>query len=394
MPKKVRKDANIDRHGTGWRIRYTHEGKRYSVAVKGDKTDARTKWTEIKAKIDRGLHIAPSALTFAQWVPRFTALVESKRQNARTAEYYAHKLKYAIDAFGDKPLQKITATDIDKLTADLKGKVLKSTKRPMSEGSRRHVFVATKACLSAAVRKGHIDRNPALSAEGVDVDEVDVGDTLPREKFASFLAGFGGHPLESIVTVALHTGARLNEILAIRHADIDDKKGALRIAQAVERTKAHGTRFKTPKSGKSRELTIDANLLALFRREREALARLIAGVPDGADVDLSLVRLPVDSLVFWAIPRGEQLHFKRPRNDSDISRNFRKHAIALGYPKLRFHDLRGSHETALLDAGVPVHVVAARCGHSAAMLLKTYAERTQSADAKAADAMAAIFSSG
>lgn len=391
MTRKIRKDANIDRHGTGWRIRYTHAGKRYAVTVKGDKSAARAKWNEIKAKLDKGQHIAPSAMTFAEWVPEFLKLVENKRQNARTAEYYAHKLKYAIDAFGDKSLQKITATDIDDLTADLKGKVLKATKRPMSEGSRRHVFVATKACLSAAVRKGHIDRNPASSAEGVDVDQTDVGDTLPREKFASFLAGFKSHPLESVVIVALHTGARLNEILAIRHSDIDDKKGVLRIAQAVERTKAYGIRFKIPKSGKGRELTIDANLLALFRRERDALARLIAGVPQGADVDLSLVKVPADALVFWAVPRGGLLHFGKPRNDSDISRNFRTQATALGFPKLRFHDLRGSHETALLDAGVPVHVVAARCGHSAAMLLKTYAERTQSADAKAADAMAAIF---
>jgi integrase len=253
------------------------------------------------------------------------------------------------------------------------------------------VFVATKASLSAALRKGHIDRNPAASAEGVDVDDVDVGDTLPREKFASFIEGFNGHALKIIVTVALRTGARRNEILAIRHSDIDYKSSVLRIARAVERTKAHGTRFKTPKSGKARELTIDAELLALFRREREALARLIAGVPDGAGVDLSLVKIPADALVFWAVPRGESLHFAKPRNDADVSRNFRAHAIKLGYPKLRFHDLRGSHETALLDAGVPVHVVAARCGHSAAMLLRAYAERTQSADTKAADAMAAIF---
>src|SRR5215813_9203594 len=41
--------------------------------------------------------------------------------------------------------------------------------------------------------------------------------------------------------------------------------------------------------------------------------------------------------------------------------------------KLRFHDLRGSHETALLDAGVPVHVVAQRCGHDPAVLLRSYA---------------------
>jgi integrase len=56
----------------------------------------------------------------------------------------------------------------------------------------------------------------------------------------------------------------------------------------------------------------------------------------------------------------------------------------------RFHDLRGTHETLLLDAGVPVHVVAARCGHDAAILLRTYARRTKKADTTAAAVIGAI----
>ena len=55
----------------------------------------------------------------------------------------------------------------------------------------------------------------------------------------------------------------------------------------------------------------------------------------------------------------------------------------LGLP-VRFHDLRGSHETMLLDAGVPLHVVAARCGHTPAVLLRSYAKRTRKADTSAA----------
>jgi integrase len=57
----------------------------------------------------------------------------------------------------------------------------------------------------------------------------------------------------------------------------------------------------------------------------------------------------------------------------------------LGFPKLRFHDLRGSHDTILLDKGVPLHVVAARCGHDPAVLLRLYAKRTSKADATAAN---------
>jgi integrase len=44
------------------------------------------------------------------------------------------------------------------------------------------------------------------------------------------------------------------------------------------------------------------------------------------------------------------------------------------------HDLRGTHETLLLDRGVPVHVVAARCGHDPAVLLRIYAKRTRKTD--------------
>jgi integrase len=57
---------------------------------------------------------------------------------------------------------------------------------------------------------------------------------------------------------------------------------------------------------------------------------------------------------------------------------------------LRWHDLRNSHETVLLDAGASVHVVAERCGHDPATLLWTYAKRTKKADAAAADVIGTV----
>ena len=61
-----------------------------------------------------------------------------------------------------------------------------------------------------------------------------------------------------------------------------------------------------------------------------------------------------------------------------------------GFKGLRFHDLRGSHERRRLHAGVPVHVVAARCGHDPAVLLRNYAKRTRRADVSAAAAISAL----
>jgi integrase len=90
--------------------------------------------------------------------------------------------------------------------------------------------------------------------------------------------------------------------------------------------------------------------------------RLVAGVPDGTEVDLSLVRLPTGALIFPSTGR-RQVRFIKPRDPHAVTRGFVSRARRLGFAQLRFHDLRGSHETAPLDRGVPVHVVAARCGH-------------------------------
>jgi integrase len=61
----------------------------------------------------------------------------------------------------------------------------------------------------------------------------------------------------------------------------------------------------------------------------------------------------------------------------------------LASPARRFHDLRRSHETVLLDKGVPVHVVAARGGHNPAVLLRSYAKRTK-ADTSAAEVISKL----
>ena len=80
-------------------------------------------------------------------------------------------------------------------------------------------------------------------------------------------------------------------------------------------------------------------------------------------VDLSLIKLPANALIF---PDPEALisgRFTLPRSPVSVTKIFDRKAARIGFLNLRFHDLRGTHETLLLDRGVPVHVVAARCGH-------------------------------
>jgi integrase len=178
----------------------------------------------------------------------------------------------------------------------------------------------------------------------------------------------------------------------LRWSDLDEKAKTLRIERAIEGVHGEQLAIKGPKTERGkRTIAIDDDLVRLLVADRDKHLRLKAGVPDGVTVDLGLVRLPEGALMFPAPPkRGEDFDFIKLRHPDAFSKQFMRRATALGFPGLRFHDLRGSHETALLDAGVSVHVVAARCGHDPAVLLRSYAKRTKKADTSAAAIIGAM----
>jgi integrase len=255
------------------------------------------------------------------------------------------------------------------------------------------VHTVLSACLGTAVRKGLVTISPMARVEQVpSPDESDHGTVLDTDELRKLMDGFRGSVLYPIVAMAAFTGGRRNEILALRWSDLDAANKTLRIERALEETK-EGLTFKAPKTKRgARTITIDDDLIALLLVEREKHLRLVGGVPDSADVDLSLVRLPEGALVFPS-PASAKFDFTKPRDPHAVTRGFVSRARKLGFARLRFHDLRGSHETALLDRGVPVHVVAARCGHDPAVLLRNYAKRTKKADTSAAAVIGALSQS-
>jgi integrase len=177
----------------------------------------------------------------------------------------------------------------------------------------------------------------------------------------------------------------------LRWEDIDLENRIIAVTRAVEETKGYRG-IKGPKTERGiRTFRIDDSLAQLLAAHREKQQRLAAGLPDSADVDLSLIKLPAGALLF---PGGNGTDLTKLRDGRAVSRAFKRRILKLGFPAtLRLHDLRGSHETVLLDAGVSVHVVAERCGHDPAVLLRNYAKRTKKAHAAAADVIGALSAS-
>jgi integrase len=259
-----------------------------------------------------------------------------------------------------------------------------------------HVHVTFNSCLSTAERKGLLRANPMARIERAPGSpEGDHGEALDETELATLVAGFKTAPaLYPIVALTAATGMRRNEMLALRWIDFDSEKKTLRVERALEVTKKFGVRYKPPKTWRGlRTIALDDGSVSLLLKQREAHQRLLAGVPDGVDVDLSLVRLPDDALIFPNPPaRGADFSFTGPRDPHTFSKQFMKRGAKLKFTGFKFHHLRGTHATLLLDKGVPVHTVAERIGDDPAVLLRNYAKRKrkQTADTSVAGVLSAL----
>jgi integrase len=296
----------IESRGTNsWRLRYRIGGKVFRKTVKGNKTEAQKVLRQLLHAGDVGEHVAPDKMTLQQWAEHWLS-VRPIGQRAR--ERYEQLLRvHILPALGDRPLQELGATEIDKFYVELKGHV--------SLGTARYVHIVLSSCLAAATRKDKLARNPMLKVDQAPKPvEGDHGQVLEPHQLRALVQGFKGSALFPIVALAAFTGMRRGEILALQWTDLDAEAKTLRIVRAIDDTNKHGLRFKQPKTAAgTRTITIGDEILALLLAERDKHRRIAAGVPDGVAVDLSLVKLSNDALMFPRLPhRGEKFVYRDP----------------------------------------------------------------------------------
>jgi integrase len=367
------------------------------VTFKGTKRAAEKELARLITELEDGKHVDVSKLTVGQWIEQWIeAGAPGRRQkkvNQRTLERYGQLLRTHVKpVLGNRLLQKVKATEIDKLYSDM------ADASVIAPRTQHHVHTVLSSCLSTAHRKGLLATNPMARVEQIpapdafdpDDENIDeIGEGLTEKELATLITGFKSWPIYPVVVLAAASGARRNELLALRWSDLDADNKTLRIERALEHTKKFGIRIKPPKTKRGfRTIGLDSDTVAVLLQEKQRQLRFSAGIPDGADeVDLSLIRLPANALMFPAI----SVSFAAPRHPRNFSRDFFDRAGKLGF-KTRFHDLRGIHATALLDAGIPVHTVAQRIGDDPAILLQKYTKRRRSAhaDEKLSEAIAGL----
>jgi integrase len=172
---------------------------------------------------------------------------------------------------------------------------------------------------------------------------------LTKEQAHTLLKEVKAHRLEALLTLAITTGMRRGELLALRWQDIDFKGGSLQVKRALSYTKEYGYMETEPKTARSRRtIQLPAFVIDILtqHRDRQAMQQSEAG-----DVWVS------KGLVFtnaW----GDYY------SPSTMLKAFNRFLVKVGLPHMRFHDLRHSAATVLLAMKVHPKVVQEILGHS------------------------------
>jgi len=367
--------------------------RRLQPTVHGTRAEAKAERDRIVAELAQGLNVGSAKQTLGEYLAAWLRGRESQVA-VRTWQREVTLMKSVSDALGNVRLSDLSGQHLNayystclKDERTMRGATDEQRAdggKPLSPTTVHHRHVVLKMALRDAVKHHILAFNPCSDADTPKRkrDELKV---LNEHEAKQLLAALAGTSSDLLAFVALYTGARLGELLALRWQDFDAEKQVLYIRRTVvEPLKGPDDdgkpwySFKPPKSLSGRRaIDLDAATVERLNAHRKAQASHRLALPKGAWADLDLVFCNAVGI---------------PQRPSRASRTFSKRAVAAGVTGFRFHDLRHTHATLLLMAGVPPHVVSKRLGHAdVGFTLRTYADVLPSQARDAADAFASLM---
>jgi integrase len=313
--------------------------------------EASVQLKQMQRELEQGTLATGPHQTIGQFLEHWLERVH--KPTIRESSYVRYRTilnQHLLPGLGSLQLQRLTPEHIEALY-----------KRKQEEGlsarTIRTIHVVLHRALETAIRRRYIARNVCddVSLPRLSRHEIQP---LTSEQAHTLLAAAQGHRLECLLAVALATGMRRGELLALRWQDVDFEQNSLYVRHTVNLFERRGYIETEPKTQSSRRSIILPSFVieALKRhRVRQAEARLKAGF---AWEDHGLVFCNT---------------YGRYTDPASLRRLFKGLLKQAGLPDMRFHDLRHSAATILLSMGVPAKVIQELLGHSQiSMTLGTY----------------------
>ena len=325
--------------------------------VRGTKKDAEAELVRLIHELGTGEYVEPSKMLVREYLERWLKDYAGQSVSPKTLERYRQIIDGNITpAVGGYALSKLKPLHIQSFYTDSLTSGRKDGKGGLSAQTVLHFHRILHRAMGQAVKWQLLGRNPVDAVEPPRPERKEMV-ALDDAETAQLLKVLNGSILYMPVTIAVTTGMRRGELLALRWRNVDLKNGQITINQALEQTK-DGVRFKTPKTDRS--------------RRGVALPSFVVDILKAHKKEQAETRLKLGSAY-----QNNDLVFPRPDGTvwppDSFSTAFAAFVRRSKLPQVRLHDLRHSHATQLLLQGVHPKIVSERLGHSkVGITLDTY----------------------
>ncbi len=237
----------------------------------GNKRDAEKAFIAEVASVGNGTFLAPDRTTLGQYVADWLVSTKASFAGKTWERFEGIARVHLYPGLGDVTLQRLTAQHLNKAYAAWR-------EIGLSGQTVIHHHRLIHRVLAQALREGRVRQNVAAIADKPKVARREMRFLTVEEIASVFAAAEDVKPIKygrrfsALIAIALATGARRGELLALKWDDVNLQLGTVAVRRALEQTKS-GVVEKSPKSCKARVIALTAGAIETLRRYRLAEAR-------------------------------------------------------------------------------------------------------------------------
>ena len=314
---------------------YDNQGNRQRKTLKSDITKARAKeiLRDIEDKLAKGLYLPETKIPLFSEVAK--DWLEFKKTNLRKSTWsvYEGHTRNHFKEFNEQKINRITTANVERFITNCQTK-------EMHLLTLRKILVSLGQIFSYAVRHKYLSHNPLANAERPKnqgaVKEKKIRILTPDEINAFLDSTVTNQKYYTLFRLAIMSGARQGELLGLQWSDIDWKASQIH----VQRTFNHQAWFDVKTETSNRKIDIGPGMIAELKKWK-------------------LACMPNKLNLIFPNEAGQPMN-----HNNLVNRHFNPALKRAGIDRIRFHDLRHSFASLLIEQGENIKYIQNQLGHS------------------------------
>lgn len=327
-----------------------------------------------------GLISTQKNITIEIFIPRYLEIAKESL-SPTTYEFYTSIInRFILPMLGHHKISEIKPVHVQAFISQLNNveSAAPNAQKPISANTVKRYLCVLQSIFRLAIKLGMIVENPAsaqkLTMKKPVKPEIDI---FTKQEAAEMLAALETEPLQFqvLIQLAIMTGARRGELVALKFSDFDKASNQVTIQRAAIKLSGEQAQIKPPKDYEIRTVSITPEMIQLvqqLQQEKQRERRMLGSQWQG------------DEWLFtqW---NGEMMNPQTP------TKQFSKFLARHGFRHRKFHSLRHTSATLLLYGGVSLKQVQGRLGHGDIETTNKYLHCLSEADEEAAGVLQSML---